>query len=171
MIRFRYELPSLAQKVQAFHDQEISWDELRELATPFIKTRVITIPSDRSWVESHQATQFDSPDSVDRPIIPPLLPPPTIKVTDKWEERTFHNYLIDSTDQYPSIKTQSNINHQPSPYLTLPKVPPKMTAQQIGEFLFQEVDRNGNGSVSQIELIKALKNHPDLAEVSFSNFI
>lgn len=168
MLRFRYELPLLAQRVQAFHDQEVSWDELRELAGPFIKTGIITIPSDRSWVESNQVTQLDSPESIDRPIIPSIVPPPVIKTVDKWEERTFHNYMIDSTDQYPPIKSQTNLNHQSSPYLSLPKVPPpKMSIQQIGEFLFQEVDRNGNGVVSQIELIKALKNHPDLAEVSF----
>jgi hypothetical protein len=44
-LKFRYSLPSLALKVQAFHDMEVSWDELRELAVPFLKSKLTQYPS------------------------------------------------------------------------------------------------------------------------------
>lgn len=40
ILKFRYSLPSLALKVQSFHDMEVSWDELKELATAFLKSKL-----------------------------------------------------------------------------------------------------------------------------------
>ena len=82
----------------------------------------------------------------------------------QWQDRVFHNYLVDSTDHYTLLR---NPSEQPtSPYLSLPKVPPPgMTSQQIGEFIFQEVDQNAQGVVSNSDLIAALQRHPELAEV------
>ena len=88
---------------------------------------------------------------------------------DQWEDRVFHSYLVDSTDHYSSFKNHPE--QPPSPYLSLPKVPPPgMTSQQIGEFIFQEIDQNGKGVVSNPDLVVALQRHPELAEV-FSSFL
>ena len=36
---------------------------------------------------------------------------------------------------------------------------------EVAEALFRQIDRNGDGSVSQVELVKALRNHSEVAEV------
>jgi hypothetical protein len=95
----------------------------------------------------------------------------------QWQDRVFHNYLVDSTDHSPSLRNNNSHSHSereqlpsPSPYLSLPKAPPRgMTTEQIGEFIFQEVDQHGRGVVSNPDLITALQRHPELAEVSPSH--
>ena len=90
--------------------------------------------------------------------------------------RTHQSFLVDSIEierkvNGDSKKTEkkqnnsSNATEQLSPYLSLPKQPPTMTIVQEGEFMFQEIDRDGDGVVSKIDLIKALKVNSPLAAV------
>lgn len=71
-------------------------------------------------------------------------------------------------DDYKNASTRKNQqpSQQLSPYLSLPKQPPTMTLVQEGEFLFQEIDRDGDGVVSKIDIIKALRVNSPLAKVS-----
>lgn len=95
--------------------------------------------------------------------------------------RTHQSFLVDSVEIERKVNGDSLIQAKPkaetdlldshsssqqlSPYLSLPKQPPTMSIVQEGEFMFQEIDRDGDGVVSKIELIKALKVNSPLAEV------
>ena len=95
--------------------------------------------------------------------------------------RTHQNFLVDSIEIERKVngdstvkanssadsvrKTSNTSSQQLSPYLSLPKQPPTMSIVQEGEFMFQEIDRDGDGVVSKIDLIKALKVNSPLAAV------
>jgi hypothetical protein len=88
--------------------------------------------------------------------------------------RTHQNFLVDSIEIERKVKddsknddrkSKSNPSQQLSPYLSLPKQPPTMSLVQEGELLFQEIDRDGDGVVSKIDIIKALRVNSPLAKV------
>ena len=100
--------------------------------------------------------------------------------------RTHQNFLVDSIEIERKVKGDADIGHgsnfksdtisndnsqhpsqQLSPYLSLPKQPPTMSLVQEGEFLFQEIDRDGDGVVSKIDIIKALRVNSPLAKVFY----
>ena len=95
--------------------------------------------------------------------------------------RTHQNFLVDSIEIEREVKgtnkdfdNKQNKEHssqQLSPYLSLPKQPPTMGLVQEGELLFQEIDRDGDGIVSKIELIKALKVNSPLAKVMIKGLV
>lgn len=107
----------------------------------------------------------DSPPTKNKKkLVIPTPIPSAPQDSDLWQDRVFHNYLVDSSDQYSMNKNQ--VDQPNSPYLTLPKAPPPaMSIQQIAEYLFHEADHNGAGVVSHAHLINAIQLHPELAEV------
>ena len=40
-LKYNSDVPSLAQAVMRFHDTELSWDELQELAIPFVTGKML----------------------------------------------------------------------------------------------------------------------------------
>jgi hypothetical protein len=111
------------------------------------------------------------------------------KYVSEWADpRVRHHYPVDSVDLYssspqgkksspgkreqeehaPANRTQGQ-ERQQSPYLTISQKPPHMTPLQIGEFMFREVDRRGNGIIPHAQLIQALRSHPDQTKVSSSS--
>jgi hypothetical protein len=172
----------LSLRVQSFHDSEVSWDELRDLASSFLtRNHPLSLSfsaTTHSLIETISAYQSNPPSPEEKrsfltPIVPlsSAKPPPP---NGQWQDRVVHNYLVDSTDKYPNL-----MSHQPPPLhrtesphsspqypLSLPKVPPPgMTSQQACDFLFHVVDHNGSGIVSKDELINTLQQHPELAQV------
>lgn len=121
-----------------------------------------------------------SNNSITQSISPDLKSQRSFK-SDWSNTRTHQNFLVDSIEIERKVNgnsssggnlkdgTNSSKQQQPSqqlsPYLSLPKQPPTMSLVQEGEFLFQEIDRDGDGIVSKIDIIKALRVNSPLAKV------
>jgi hypothetical protein len=154
--------------VQSFHDIELSWDEVRDLAGPYIKSKSLEY-------ESHSCQEMlmrvcaltgsppSSPVEGGGNSTASAYTPRKRAEDSRWGDRTLHNFMIESTDNF--VRNPPPVEQQTSPYLSLPKVPPNLTPLQIGKILFEEVDKNGDRLVSQVELIRALRGNPSLAQV------
>jgi hypothetical protein len=122
-----------------------------------------------SFVEPLQARQSTPSPDERKSFMIPTVPMSSAKPSSgQWQDRVVHNYLVDSTDNYPNLMSQHRPEspHSSPPYLSLPKVPPPgMSSQQASEFLFHVADKNGSGVVSKDELLTTLQEHPELAEV------
>jgi len=176
-LRYNAGIPSVAAAVQRFHDIEISWDELKDLAGPYIKKSppLLNVRDDISDVHE------DIPDIIEYHTDKNVSHETSGKnlYRSEWANtRVYHNVQVESVEGLPQESLQSSnlpttvmdkhsdVDQQTSPYLSIPKQPPQpqMSPLQIGEYLFREADRNADGTISQLELIKSLRSHPDLAK-------